>query len=122
MRFLLDANMPACAVKIIQNSGGMVLSLRDMGLGSAPDSLVAEIAKRESALLVTRDCDFADIRNYPPSEFAGIIVLNMPEKTLAPQICALLKAFLDRPQVESEISRRLAVVRPGRVRFRPRLP
>jgi uncharacterized protein (DUF433 family)/predicted nuclease of predicted toxin-antitoxin system len=121
MRFLIDANMPRCALQVIQQRGSEALSLRDMGLANIPDALVAELAKRNTAVLLTRDFDFADIRNYPPAEFPGIIVLDLPDDAVAPQICAVLEAFLNRPRVELDIQNRLAIVRPGRVRFRPAL-
>lgn len=121
MRFLLDANMPRCAVDLIRSRGGEAFFLRDMRLGNAPDSHVADLARKNQAILVTRDFDFSDIRSYPPAEFFGIIVLDMRERATATQICSLLEVFLDRPNLESELARRLAIVRHGRVRFRPRL-
>jgi hypothetical protein len=122
MRFLLDASMPRCAVGVVTAHGGEAMFLRDMGLAAIPDSEVAALAEQREATLVTRDFDFADIRNYPPADFrAGIIVINLPDDATALEICAQLGVFLDRPGIETEMEHRLAIVRPGRVRFRPAL-
>ena len=36
------------------------------------------MAQREQQCLVTGDFDFADIRDYPPQHYAGIVVLGIP--------------------------------------------
>ncbi len=42
-----------------------------------PDTNVAAVCQREGRVVVTLDLDFADIRAYPPSNYAGIIVLRL---------------------------------------------
>jgi hypothetical protein len=69
--------------------------------------------------LVTRDFDFADIRNYPPSEYAGIVVLWLPDDSTAEQIVKLLETFVSREDWLARLSGRLAIVEVWRVRFRP---
>jgi hypothetical protein len=44
-------------------------------------------------VLVTRDFDFADIPNYPPSLYQGIVVLKLQEDATAKQVAALLASF-----------------------------
>src|SRR5687768_13515451 len=44
-----------------------------------PDDAIAAYAKSEQRALVTRDFDFADIRNYPPAEYPGIVVVQLSE-------------------------------------------
>jgi hypothetical protein len=44
--------------------------------------------------LVTGDFDFADIRNYPPQHYAGIVVLVIPPTVTATYITRLLDSFL----------------------------
>ena len=45
--------------------------------GGSADAQLATLCKREGRALVTLDLDFADIRNYPPAEFPGLIVLRL---------------------------------------------
>jgi hypothetical protein len=68
---------------------------------------------------VTRDFDFADIRNYPPADYAGIIVLQLPEDATAAQAVKLLETFVRREDWLARMSGRLAILEVWRVRFRP---
>jgi|GEM_PF-462937 len=116
---MLDANIPRCAIAVVERRGWQSLFERDMFLGSARDEVIAHLAQQNDAVLVTRDCDFSDIRNYPPADYPGIVVFDAPQHAAAPYICALLEAFLQRPDIEMEIRHRLASVRADRVRFSP---
>jgi predicted nuclease of predicted toxin-antitoxin system len=75
MRFLVDANMPRSAAVRLQQMGHDAVDVRDIGLGGATDDVIAAHARHDKRALVTRDFDFADIRNYPPADYAGIVVL-----------------------------------------------
>jgi predicted nuclease of predicted toxin-antitoxin system len=86
MKFLLDANMPRSAANELRELGHEVEDVRDVLPPGADDALVASLAKTRQQVLITRDFDFADIRNYPPANFAGIIVLDLPEDAVAAQI------------------------------------
>jgi predicted nuclease of predicted toxin-antitoxin system len=86
---------------------------------SATDAVVAAHARQNRYALVTRDLDFADIRNYPPADYAGIVVLSLPEDATAAQVVKLLEAFVRREGLLSKLSGRLAIVEVWRVRLRP---
>jgi predicted nuclease of predicted toxin-antitoxin system len=66
MHFLIDASLPRSAALVLRQLGYEATDVRDVGMRAAPDSTIAEYAKRHRLALVTRDFDFADIRNYPP--------------------------------------------------------
>lgn len=68
MRFLLDANMPRSAAGAIQRLGHEVMDVRDLGMGLTEDRLIADYARKHSLVIITRDFDFSDIRNYPPAK------------------------------------------------------
>jgi predicted nuclease of predicted toxin-antitoxin system len=55
------------------------VDVRDIGMGGAADADIAVYAQQNGLAIVTRDFDFADIRNYPPSQYAGVLVLALPE-------------------------------------------
>jgi predicted nuclease of predicted toxin-antitoxin system len=76
MRFLVDANLPRSAFELFIKLGHATEFVRDIGMGAAPDGVVAARARETGAAIVTRDLDFSDIRQYPPSEYAGIMVLR----------------------------------------------
>ncbi len=121
MRFLLDANMPRSAAVMLRQHGHEAFDVRDIKLGGADDTRIAAHAKANGLVLVTRDFDFSDIRNYPPAEFAGIIVLQLPDDAIAAVVVKVLETFLAQPQLLAGVVGRLAIVESWRVRFRPAL-
>lgn len=78
MRFLVDANMPRSTLELLTRLGHQTEFVRDTNLACAPDPQIAARARQTGAALITRDVDFADIRNYPPTDYQGIIVLRLP--------------------------------------------
>jgi Domain of unknown function (DUF5615) len=68
MRFLIDANMPRSAAELLKYYKHEAVDVRDIGMGATADSDIAIYAQQNGLAIVTRDFDFADIRNYPPSQ------------------------------------------------------
>jgi predicted nuclease of predicted toxin-antitoxin system len=122
MGFLVDANMPRSAAAAVQRLGHEVVDVRDIGLGGAEDQQVAAYAKQHHLALITPDFDFSDVRNYPPAEFVGIIVLELPDDAVAATVVNVMESFLSQPQLLSQLTGRLAIVELWGVRFRPALP
>lgn len=121
MRFLIDANMPRSAGEAFRRWGHEALDVRDLGMGGAADGDIARYAREQGLAIVTRDFDFADIRNYPPAAYRGLVVLEVPDDAVATEIVALLESFLRHEEWLAALSGRLAVVNSRRVRFRPPL-
>jgi predicted nuclease of predicted toxin-antitoxin system len=121
MRFLIDANLPRSAVALLVGFGHEVDFARDIGMASAPDEEIALRAKETSAALLTRDLDFADIRRYPPSQYAGIVVLRLADDATAVEIVAVIERFFKEHQFLDALKGRLVIVESDRVRFRPPL-
>jgi|SRR5688572_30148470 len=119
MRFLMDASLPRSAAPMLRQLGHEATDVRDIGMGSATDELIAAHACSNQLTLVTRDFDFADIRNYPPADYAGIVVLHLPEDATAQRAVRLLETFVRREDWLSRLNGRLAIVELWRVRFRP---
>jgi predicted nuclease of predicted toxin-antitoxin system len=119
MKFLLDANMPRSAAGLLRELGHDVEDVRDILPNGAEDAEVAAYARANQLILITRDFDFADIRNYPPKDYAGIIVLELPEDAIAAQANQILRSFASHQRLLARLARRLAIVESWRVRFRP---
>jgi predicted nuclease of predicted toxin-antitoxin system len=122
MKFLLDANMPRSAASLLRGLAHEVEDVRDVLQEGADDAAVAAHAQTRELILVTRDFDFADIRNYPPQNYAGIIVLELPDDAIASQVNQVLQSFVGKPELLSRLTGRLAIVELWRVRFRPHEP
>lgn len=122
MRFLVDANLPRSLAEHLSAAGHEVEFARDVGLGSATDLAIAAHGQANGAALISRDLDFADVRRYPPEQYAGIVVLRLLDDVTASQIVRLAMRFLGDQRFLSQLGRRLAIVEADRVRFRPPLP
>ena len=121
MRFLVDANLPRSTVALLQRLGHEVEFARDIGLAAAPDGDIAARAKTTAAALLTRDLDFANIRRYPPEDYAGIVVLRLPDDATARAIGAAVERFVREDAFLAALKGRVAIIEVDRVRFRPPL-
>lgn len=77
MRFKLDENLPVELADLLRSAGHDAQTVLDQQLGGADDRDIAAVCRREGRAIVTFDKDFADIRAYPPSAYAGIVVLRL---------------------------------------------
>jgi|SRR3989338_10927102 len=100
MKFLLDANIPYSAKEIFKEQNE-VAHVRDFNLQSASDEEIITWAKQNKAVLISRDFDFANILNFPPKEYFGIIVLKIPFFYTATDIKRVLENFLEKAEVSS---------------------
>jgi predicted nuclease of predicted toxin-antitoxin system len=96
MKFKTDENMPVEAAEDMRQAGHDAMTVADQHMAGQPDVRVAEVCRTEGRALLTLDLDFSDIRVYPPSDYAGIIVLRPSVQTiinirrLVGQVIALL--------------------------------
>jgi len=116
MRFKVDENLPVQCVSQLREAGYDALSVHDQGLTGAPDPRIAGVCSDERRVLVSLDLDFADIRTYPPSESAGIVVfrLRSQDATTLRRVVGRLLALLPE---ESPVGR-LWIVEEDNVRIR----
>jgi predicted nuclease of predicted toxin-antitoxin system len=76
MKFKTDENLPVDIAELLRQHQHDALTVLDQQLGGQPDPTLAAVCQAESRAIVTRDLDFSDIGQYPPDDFAGIIVLR----------------------------------------------
>ncbi len=114
--FKLDENLPTEAVALLQQDGHDVSSVMQQGLGGHPDPDVSRVGRSEGRVLVTLDVDFANVQNYRPSEYPGIIVLRLGRQGKR-QVLSVLDAL--RGQLDpAELTGRLWIVEESRIRIR----
>ncbi len=118
MRFLIDEDLPRSVNDLLQRYGHEAFDVRDIGLRGSKDHQIAALAQSKGLCLVTGDFDFSDIRNYPPGNYAGIVVLQLPRTATAPYIINLLESFLQKVELVVKMHGKLAIVEAGRIRIR----
>lgn len=119
MRFLVDEDLPRSTNDVLRRYKHEAIDVRDIGLRGAKDHQIAAYAQSEGLCLLTGDFDFSDIRNYPPGEYSGFVVLKLPGTATASFILDLLESFLRQEDLVGQMPGKLAIVEPGRVRIRP---
>jgi predicted nuclease of predicted toxin-antitoxin system len=119
VRFLIDADLPRSAKALLEKYGHEGIDARDVGLKHAKDQTIARYALEHQACLITGDFGFADIRNYPPQEYQGLLVLELPRNATGTFILTLIEDFLKQSQIVNRLPGRLAVVEASRIRLRP---
>jgi predicted nuclease of predicted toxin-antitoxin system len=115
-RFKIDENLPREAADVLREAGHDAMSVMDQQLGGRQDPDIAAVCRAEDRTLVTLDLDFADIRAYPPSEYAGIIVLRLARLDKRSVIAVLQR--LTRLIDEVPLAARLWIVGESSIRIR----
>jgi len=118
MRFLIDADLPRSTADLLRRYNHEATDVRDIGLGGAKDKEIAAYARSEGLCLLTGDFDFSNVRNYPPKQYSGFIVLGLPKISTASFILNLLENFLKQEHIVTQIIGKLVIVEPGRIRIR----
>jgi predicted nuclease of predicted toxin-antitoxin system len=109
--------MPIYIGTLLREQGYDVFDPRMIGMRGMDDESLLEIAASEGQIIITRDLDFnlMLVKNLKP---AGVILVRYPE-ILSPQtVTRLFRAFIAVGGLE-HTQGMIAVLRPGRIRFRP---
>lgn len=116
MKFKIDENLPVDVAQLLRTHGHDAVTVLEQALGGEADEDIAHICQREGRVIVTIDLDFADIRAYPPKEYAGLIVLrlNRQDKFSVLHVLQRLAPLLEREQLQQK----LWIVEQNRVRVR----
>lgn len=76
MKFKLDENLPAELVEDLQAIGHEADTVPSENLAGFPDSIILERVRNEGRVLLTLDKGIADVRAYPPEQYAGLILFR----------------------------------------------
>ncbi len=103
MRIKLDENVHGDVAAALTAQGHDVATVRDQDLAGHPDADIARAIRAEDRCLVTSDLDFADVRRYPPSQFAGLVVLRLGAPTTRNQIACLSRFFAETMEITGHL-------------------
>lgn len=114
-RFKLDENADPRWRVALESAGNTVFTVTEEGLCGAEDHRLAEACRREGLCLVTCDKDFTQVLDYPPADYAGIVVLRHPRPTTQ-GLAHLIEQIVVALRRES-LEGKLWIVEPGRIRI-----
>ena len=116
MLFKLDENLPGALVKLFAEAGHDAVTVAGQEMVGASDPHIAAVCRDEGRVIVTLDMDFADIRNYPPQDYTGMVVFRLsrhgPGRVLA------VAARLIEALPETSLQGQLWIVEDERIRIR----
>ncbi len=115
-RFFVDENVTRLLAPRLQAAGYFAEDVRNVGLGTRPDSDVWAYAQAHGETIITKDKDFADIRAYPIPH-AGIVIADIPD---AVTITAFVQHIVDglASLTGQSLTSAVVTILPGRVRVR----
>jgi predicted nuclease of predicted toxin-antitoxin system len=119
LRFFIDQCVPRSVGESLKKAGSQVELLRDHLPIDAKDPDVIATAQKLDAILLTLNGDFADIINYPPTSYGGIMALqvrNHPE--ILPAIVMRLSTYLGEHAGREHYTGKLFLVEAHRIRIK----
>jgi predicted nuclease of predicted toxin-antitoxin system len=119
LRFFADHCVPSSIIRVLQNAGHQVVVLREHIPVDSPDAAVIAKDQELEAILLSLNGDFADITTYPPSEFKGIIALqvkNHPE--VIPALMERLMGYISGHPELADYRGKLLIAEVHRIRIR----
>lgn len=119
VHFLVDASLPRPTGDVIRAFGHQATDVRDIGMKAADDHDIAEHARNNQLCVITRDQDFGNILDYPPHDYFGIVVIHAPHGATRAVVLSMVEQFLREAAIIQQLTGRLAIVEPARIRLRP---
>lgn len=115
MKIKLDENLGAMGAVFLKAAGFEVATVADQKLLSTPDADLVRKCAAEGRCLVTLDRDFSDPIRYPPRQFAGIIVVRLPDRFRLPLLERALALVVEASK-QSDVRGRLWIAEIDRIR------
>ncbi len=119
LRFFTDHCVPNSVIQALRDAGHEVFILKEHIPRDSDDPVVITEAQELDAILVSLNGDFADIVTYPPSNYKGIIALqvrNHPE--VIPGLMRRLMNYLSVHPEMNNYKGQLFLVEAHRIRVR----
>lgn len=108
--------MPRRYLRLLQEWRYEATLVTDHIPGDSPDTNVIALAGQLDAVLLTVDLDFANILDYPPADYGGIMVMRYRIEDESELDATLQSALADL--YRDELRQVLVIITPGRYRVR----
>lgn len=99
MQFKIDENLHPDVAAVLRQHGHDALTVWDERAAGASDAELAGLCRSERRALITLDLGFADIRQYPPGDYAGLVVLRLRLQSRAAVLAVIARLL---PVFEAE--------------------
>jgi predicted nuclease of predicted toxin-antitoxin system len=116
MLFKIDENLSDDIAEQLRNRGHDAMSVFDQGLQGSTDQNISVVCRAENRALITLDLDFANVIEFPPQDYPGLIVLRLANQSRA-YVSAMFVKVLDLLDKEA-LQGSLWIVEESRVRIR----
>jgi predicted nuclease of predicted toxin-antitoxin system len=116
VKFKLDENLPVELASDLRGMGYDVDTVNDEGLRGAADPAVVNAASAADRILFTLDKGIANLQRYPVHQHAGVVLFR-PDTSGRGAVIAFVRERLQKV-LELDLTDRLTVVGPSRIRFR----
>ena len=116
MKFKLDENLPLELLQDLRQRGHQADHVIDEGLrGVCDEELMAKV-KHDGRVLLTMDKGIADVRTYPPSQYAGLVLFRSRATGKRAALEFVRRSLPD--VLAAELNGRLLVVSEAGIRLR----
>ena|SRR3989338_7519223 len=109
--------MPFSAIDFLKKEGHEVEHIKKTSLLGAPDFDIANYAREQKAILVTKDIEFGSVILYPVDMHYGLLVLRLPNYFTGKQITQVLSEFFKSIYIEELVGSKV-ILELGRYRKR----
>lgn len=120
MRFLVDQNISPVVAEVLSEAGHDAVHTGDIGLATASDAQILEMAMAESRIIISADTDFGMLLARQATTEPSVVLIRLRSPRRAIALVSLLLANLDAVAVDLEAGA-VVVLEDERVRVR-RLP
>jgi predicted nuclease of predicted toxin-antitoxin system len=90
LHFLVDEDMPRSTAVALRQAGYVAVDVRDVGLAGQSDRGIMAYACAHGCCVATADLDFVNLARERPANYAGLILVRVPNALPTQQLNAVL--------------------------------
>ena len=112
-----DEDLARVISVMLRELGWEVVEVRDSWLRGKSDRTVIEFARNSGAVLFSGDWGFANIREFQPRNYRGIVIIAFPNEIGASLVAEETRRALIKLGT-LDFAQKLIIIEPGRIRIR----